>query len=292
MNSDLVQEKGAWAIGLMRGHSLDRLQPTSQPNPIVTATDFKRWNASAIADPFAIYREGAWYLFFELFQFGSRQAVIGASRSEDLIHWEPLGVVLEQPHHLSYPFVFEHDGQVYMMPESKPVKRVDIFRAVEFPHKWTFEKTILRGRLMDCSMVEHQGRYWIFAGWRSHGLKLFHSQHPLGPWRSHWLPFLYVNSKTSSRPGGRPVKHENNLIRFSQDSTDHYGQQLRAWKVTRMNRLWYSEEPLHRQPILAGSGEGWNARCMHHIDAYRVPVENGESIAGRTEWLAFVDGCA
>ena len=286
-----VHEIGRWAIGLMRGESLDRLKPTEMSNPVVTASDFDQWNGAAVADPFAIFRNGAWYLFFELFQKDSKNAVIGASRSENLRDWEPLGIVLKQPHHLSYPFVFEHDGQTYMMPESRSVRRVDLYRAVEFPFRWTFEKTILRGRLMDCSMVQHQKLFWIFAGWRSYGLKLFYARHPLGPWKSHWMPCIRGYSRSSSRPGGRPVLQNNKLVRFSQDCTDYYGQQLRAWNVTRMNRLWYSEEPLYREPILLGAGDGWNARCMHHIDAFRVPaVNSGQGI--EHEWLAFVDGCA
>ena len=291
MGNDVVHESGIWAIGLLRGSSLDCLKRTAIANPIVTASDFLKWNGQAVADPFAIFRNGTWFLFFELFQEGSNHAVIGASRSDNLRDWEPLGIVLKQPHHLSYPFVFEHDGQIYMMPESKSVKRVDLFRAVEFPYRWEFEKTILRGRFMDCSMVQHGGRYWIFAGWRSYGLKLFHASSPLGPWKSHWLPCIRSYSRSSSRPGGRPVLQDNKLIRFSQDCTDYYGQQLRAWNVTRMNRLWYAEEPLYAEPILSGSGQGWNARCMHHIDAFRVPTLGSDS-ADAHEWMAFVDGCA
>ena len=291
MGNDVVHESGIWAIGLLRGSSLDCLKRTAIANPIVTASDFLKWNGQAVADPFAIFRNGTWFLFFELFQEGSNHAVIGASRSDNLRDWEPLGIVLKQPHHLSYPFVFEHDGQIYMMPESKSVKRVDLFRAVEFPYRWEFEKTILRGRFMDCSMVQHGGRYWIFAGWRSYGLKLFHASSPLGPWKSHWLPCIRSYSRSSSRPGGRPVLQDNKLIRFSQDCTDYYGQQLRAWHVTRMNRLWYAEEPLYAEPILSGSGQGWNARCMHHIDAFRVPTLGSDSNVAN-EWMAFVDGCA
>lgn len=288
---DVIPESGIWAVGLLRGSSLETLMASPLENPIIHADQFVNWNGRAVADPFAIHRDGVWNLFFELFQKGSNIAVIGAARSKNLTDWEPLGIVLRQQHHLSYPFVFEHDGQVYMMPESKSVKRVDLYRAVEFPFRWEFEKTILRGRLMDCSMVKHHGRYWIFAGWRSHGLKLFHASNPLGPWRSHWLPFIRGYSKSASRPGGRPVHDSNQLIRFSQDCVACYGHQLRAWKVTRLNRLWYSEAPLCKEPILAGSGQGWNARCMHHIDAFRVSALGLNSHGGQ-EWLAFVDGCA
>lgn len=176
------------------------------------------------------------------------------------------------------------------MPESKSVRRVDIFRAVDFPNRWVFEKSILRGRLMDCSMIHHAGRYWIFAGWRSYWLRLFYASHPLGPWRSHWRPVVRGYSRSSTRPGGRPIHYDGKLIRFSQDNTKYYGQQLRAWKVKVMNRLRYDEEPLFREPILKGSGTGWNASRMHHIDAYPTSVLS-TSAEPRSGVFAFVDGC-
>ena len=282
---------GEWAIGLYRGKTLDTLVPYGDRNPIIRGNDFRDINGSAVADPFAIRHKDAWYVFFELFFKGTDQAVIGCSRSPNLADWKPQGIVLKQPHHLSYPFVFEHEGEIYMMPESKSVKRVDIYRAVDFPKKWVFEKTILRGRYMDCSMVYHQGRYWIFAGWRSYWLRLFHSPNPLGPWTAHWMPSIRRYSRSSTRPGGRPVVINHQLVRFSQDNTLYYGQQLRAWNVTTMNRWWYAEKPLFAEPIMKGTGTGWNSRCMHHIDPFVVPASR-LGADGDPELLAFVDGCA
>jgi hypothetical protein len=275
-----------WSIGVYQGKGLDSLEPRSGPCPVLTGKDFRQWRGIGLADPFAVHREDAWYLFFELFLKGEHHAVIGAARSTDLGHWDPLGIVHSQPHHLSYPFLFEHDGHVYMMPESKAVRRVDIFRAEEFPHRWVFVKTILRGRLMDCSMVHYKQRYWLFAGWRSYWLRLFHAPHPLGPWRSHWLPFIRSYSRSATRPGGKPIVWDGQLIRFSQDNVHYYGEQLRAWRVTRLNRLWYSETAYSDKPILKGAGVGWNASCMHHIDAHLTDAPGSQS-----RLLAFVDGC-
>jgi hypothetical protein len=272
---------------LYQGESLDSLSPRPGRNPILKGRDFEEFSGIGVADPFAIKRNNDWYLFFELFLKDKPNAVIASAKSSNLDDWTPLGIVLEQPHHLSYPFVFEHDGQIYMMPESKSVRRLDLYRAVEFPFRWMFEKTILRGRLMDCSMVQHNGLYWIFAGWRSYWLRIFYASNPLGPWKSHLLPVVRNYSKSFTRPGGRPVVWNDQMIRFSQDNLLYYGQQLRAMHVTTLNRLWFSERPLFRHPILKGSGAGWNASCMHHIDAYRIdnPTGNSQGL------LAFVDGC-
>ncbi|MEQ1828788.1 MAG: hypothetical protein ABL921_22685, partial [Pirellula sp.] len=103
-----------------------------------------------------------------------------------------------------------------------------------------------------------------------------------------WIPSIKKYSRSTTRPGGRPVILDSQPIRFSQDNLNYYGQQLRAWKITRMNRLWYSEHALFHAPILKGTGQGWNARCMHHIDVYRGTGLTSES---DNQLLAFVDGC-
>jgi hypothetical protein len=37
-------------------------------------------------------------------------------------------VAVERDHHLSYPFVFSHDGAVYMIPETSAANRVELLR--------------------------------------------------------------------------------------------------------------------------------------------------------------------
>lgn len=47
-----------------------------------------------------------------------RQGDIGVAISTDHgLTWKHLGTALDEPWHLSYPFVFRWQGEVYMMPE-------------------------------------------------------------------------------------------------------------------------------------------------------------------------------
>ncbi|NLG19195.1 MAG: hypothetical protein GX556_17870, partial [Fibrobacter sp.] len=43
----------------------------------------------------------------------------------------------------------------------------------------------------------------------------------------------------------------------------------------------YKEEPWEGNPLLEGSGKGWNAERMHHVDLHRT---------GEKSWVASVDG--
>lgn len=272
-----------WSVGLLQGASLDALTaPSGIVNPIVSEHELAECGGTMAADPFAILVDGVWHLFFEMTRRGSADAVIGCARSRDLLSWQILGTVLETGHHLSYPFVFEHGGEIFMMPESKRARNVTIYRAVDFPHRWEPARTILHGRYFDASMVHHEGRFWLFVGWLSYSLRLFHADHPLGPWRPHAWPCIRGYAPGAARPGGRPIVLDGRLIRFAQDNVAHYGHRLRAWHVTTISPRWFAERPLFDFPILQPSGSGWNGRCMHHLDPHSRP--DGSIVA-------FVDGC-
>ncbi len=48
-----------------------------------------------------------------------RQGDIGVAVSEDCgLAWKHVGIALDEPWHLSYPFLFRWEGEMYMMPEA------------------------------------------------------------------------------------------------------------------------------------------------------------------------------
>lgn len=56
------------------------------------------------------------YLFYETKSSITMQGDIGVSKSTDKgATWQQLGIALNEDWHLSYPYVFEHDGQVLFL---------------------------------------------------------------------------------------------------------------------------------------------------------------------------------
>jgi hypothetical protein len=272
--------QSAWSIGLTKAACLADLQRGLRPEAIIQSSSLEPWGGIAAADPFGIQVGGVWFVFFEMFT-RSANAVIGVAASSDLDRWQIHGTCLQEPHHLSYPFVFRHEDDIFMVPESKSVRRVDAYRAVDFPMRWERVATLARGRLMDATLVPWQGRYWLLSGWHSYWLRAFWSDHPIGPYRPHWLPVVRTYSKGNVRPGGRIVSVDGRLIRPVQDNTQGYGKQLRAMVIERLDRGWFSERALQASPLFQPSGTTWHSQRMHHLDLH--PLENG--------WLGFVDGC-
>lgn len=269
-----------WSVGLTIANSMQELQYGLQTEPIISSSGLQKYGGLGAADPFGIQVGGVWFVFFEMFTH-SPNAVIGVASSADLDRWEIHGECLREKHHLSYPFVFRHGEEIYMVPESKSVRYVAAYRAVDFPMRWERCATLARGRLMDATIVPWQGRYWILSGWHSYWLRAFWSNHPLGPYRPHWLPVARTYSKKNVRPGGRIVSVKGQLIRPVQDNTECYGKQLRAMVIERLDRGWFSEKPLQQTPLLQPAGTTWFASRIHHLDLH----------AWQDGWLGFVDGC-
>ncbi len=115
-------------------------------------------------DPFPVEKDGHTYLFVEDFNHRSGYGVISVVQFDAS---GPMGVprpVLDTGSHLSYPFVFEHGGEMWMVPESGSAGTVDLFRAERFPYRWTKEETLLAGIVAsDATFFEHAGRWWMFA---------------------------------------------------------------------------------------------------------------------------------
>lgn len=285
-----MHQHDAWLIGLVRSRSFEEIPQSLSPQPIFTAQSLLPWNGYGAADPFAIWVDGKCYVFFEMLVRGQKNAVIAVASSCDLMQWQVDGIAIQEAYHLSYPFVFEHAGQRYMMPESKSQRRVDLYRAVDFPLRWEKVGPLIHGRVMDASLIEHQGRYWMFAGWHSYWMRLFYANSPLGPWKSHWQPIARLYSKRDVRPGGRPVKVGPSLIRFAQDNRKYYGHQLRAMQITKLNRLffreqaWGSTNTKSTQPFLEPNPDGWFSRCIHHLDI------GSQEKSGEFPWIGVFDG--
>lgn len=72
-----------------------------------------------VADPF-LRHDRQRLLFFEVYN-GRRtpDAVIGHATSPSLHEWQYQGIVLNTGYHLSFPYEFEYDGNMYTIPEQQ-----------------------------------------------------------------------------------------------------------------------------------------------------------------------------
>ena len=273
-----------WSIGIYTGETPFDLTPAVEiENPVITAADVGDVTAEFVADPFMIKVGQAWHMFFEVMNAQTNRGEIGLAISENGLEWRYAQIVLSEPFHLSYPYVFCLDGEYYMVPESHKAGATGLYRGDPFPEKWSLVGNIMKGAWVDSSVVFFRGMWWMFATpalSRSSRLDLFHSERIAGPWSAHPMNAIVEDNNRIARPGGRVIGVGDKLIRFTQDCHPFYGTQVRAFEISELTTSSYREREVDRSPILSRGEEAWNRSGMHHLDPHWVD--------GR--WLACVDG--
>ncbi len=204
------------------------------------------------ADPFLVRRNNKNYLFLEDYRYSEGRAVICCSEvNMDGTLTEPVEV-LRRPYHLSYPFLFEQDGQMYMIPETKENRTVELYRADEFPTRWSLASVLLKDIFaVDATIHQANGKFWMFAG-LSNGrysncdeLGVFYADSLFGPWTPHPNNPV-VSDVRRARPAGALFYENGKLIRPSQDCARAYGYALCFSEVLVLNEMEYLEKPLAR----------------------------------------------
>lgn len=280
-----AEKKAAiWSIGICTGADLLDLAPAKEtPMPVLSARDVTDIQAQFVADPFMIRAENAWHMFFEVMNAESKKGDIGLASSNDGFRWNYRQIVLTEPFHLSYPYVFFLDGEYYMIPESYEANAIRLYRADPFPTRWSLVQQILEGAWVDSSIFFFNGRWWLFSNPlapENQVLELFHAESIYGPWQRHPMSPMVSGNNRFARSAGRVIVSGDRIIRFTQDCCPYYGTSIRAFEISGLTTAAYSEREVEKSPILAAGSELWRQAGMHHIDAHHVD--------GR--WFACVDG--
>jgi hypothetical protein len=274
-----------WTIGIYRSNSpfhFNTLQ--GWLNPRFRAQDVTDVPAKFVADPFLIRDGKKWDLFFEVYNNATQQGDLAVATSKNLWKWNYQKVIIDEPFHLSYPYVFKADDGYYLIPESFEANSIRLYKADEFPTKWSFVKTLIEGRdYVDNSIVFFNSKWWLFSSVTSNDkLYLHYADSLLGPWKEHPMSPIVSGDVHKSRPSGRLLVVDGQLYRFTMDVKPPSGtHRVMAYAITDISPTRYAEKLAQDTPVLEPSGSGWNGQAMHQLDPVQV---------GPNSWVASVDG--
>jgi hypothetical protein len=219
------------------------------------------------ADPFAFEYQGRSYLFLEEFPYALGRGIISVTELKPDGTFGPPRPVLQEPHHLSYPNVFEYQGAVFMLPESGGANELVLYRAERFPDIWVRDTVLLSGRCFnDATLLEHDGRLWMFGterfgkGSASDTLMVFSATDLRGPWREHPLNPILID-RAGARPGGHVAWLGARAYLPVQDGTLKYGGGLSLREIIQLD-----DEDVVLGPILPiASGPAWHGEGIHTL---------------------------
>ncbi|WP_424627523.1 glucosamine inositolphosphorylceramide transferase family protein [Bradyrhizobium sp. SYSU BS000235] len=203
------------------------------------------------ADPFPITWKGRTFVFFEDLDHRAGKAVISAIEFDERGPKGDVIRVLEEPWHLSYPFLIEDGGELWMIPESFGNNDVALYKCIEFPAKWERHTTLLSGlSFSDATITQHDGLYYLFGASRDGGggysdtLSIYHSKSLFGPWQPHASNPVLVD-RSCARPAGNFVRLNGQLWRPVQNCSEGYGAALGLAEVTELSPTTFKQIVRH-----------------------------------------------
>jgi hypothetical protein len=201
-----------------------------------------------LADPFGIARNGTIHVLCEDYRYRCGKGHISTlDYSKRGFTMQPEAAI-ELPVHMSYPFLVEDAGEIYCVPETCYADEVALFRAVEFPHRWSKEAVLVEHfGGVDPTVFRHDGRWWLTCTEKGPDadtqLWVWHAFDLLGPWTPHARNPVKTDVR-SARPGGAPFVHEDVLYRPAQDCSKTYGWRIAIQRVKSLTPSEFVEEPV------------------------------------------------
>lgn len=115
------------------------------------------------ADPFIFEHNNKNYIFFENNDLKLNKGKIscGLIEGNKLINIKD---ILNFNYHLSYPFIWKHKNNIYLIPESSSNKSIQIWKARIFPYKWNLFKTFLKNEYCcDTTIINFNKNNWLLT---------------------------------------------------------------------------------------------------------------------------------
>lgn len=224
-----------------------------------------------LADPFGLWRDGKLYVFVEGYDYRVRVGYIDAlvyAADYTLIERR---TVLREPWHLSYPFVFEAEGETWLLPEAHRSNKLALYRARAFPWEWEAAHEITVDHVpVDATPLFHAGKWWLFYTSASRepdkmsALHVAFADRLAGPWTPHPLNPVRRDI-ASARPGGTPVVLGDTVVLPVQDCSRTYGGAIRPLRITTLSETAFVAEA--GAPIVAPAAGAPYVEGLHTLAA-------------------------
>jgi hypothetical protein len=223
------------------------------------------------ADPFGLWRDGRLYVFAEAFNYRDRVGYIDCLTYDADLALLDCRTVLREAWHLSYPFVFAAEGEIWMLPEAFQSGTLTLYRAKSFPDAWEpVCKIPLDGAAIDATPFFWQGRWWLFyapshskRAKQSH-LHVAYADRLTGPWHLHPGNPVHIDI-ASARPGGTPIIQDGSIILPVQDCRGTYGAAIRLLEISRLDEKTFTAKD--RDGLKAPPGMAPYVDGLHTLSA-------------------------
>ena len=239
-----------WHVGYIS--DAEKLSDISGANIIANPT------GKYFADPFVIRHNGRTICFVEEFRYEEGYGCISAIELYEDDGYEILGSVIREDFHMSFPFVFEFEKRLYMVPETEAAGQLRLYVCDSFPMKWRYVKPCIDDlAAVDPLVFEYDGLWWLLCGIpieagneRDVALHVFFSSSPLDSrWEAHPLNPVLVDN-CNARNGGMLDGDGELPIRVRQNQGfNRYGTGFSLARIFHLSPSTYEEREIDRLTV-------------------------------------------
>ena len=201
-----------------------------------------------LADPFIVKRGSNHYCFVEDYNIKDKKGCISVYQINKN-SCEEVGVALKEDFHLSYPFIFEYENELYMCPETHEAREIRLYKCEEFPLKWKYVKTLITNvSAADTNIFFKNEKWWLMANLSNSSIQdhaselhIFSSKNLLS---NDWKPHKKNPVKFDplcARNGGFIIESDNLYRVYQVPGFNNYGEALGISKIEELNENNYRE---------------------------------------------------
>lgn len=241
----------AWGLGFVRG-GMGAVMESDHLDVDWVKMPKDRW----YADPFVLdVTDDEILLLVEDYAYESKKGIISLLHiNRSTMEIVSRNVLLDLPHHLSFPAIWRKDGHAYVYPESAQNGKLDMYEYDAEKETLTFVKTLCDDVVWDSYITEAFGEPLMFTA--------AHDDTILDIYRwdakkERFVPYTQVRSnKPNSRMGGAAFEYKGQCYYPAQNCEKTYGGaidikriEFKNERVRVLETVKHIESPNRRYPM-------------------------------------------
>ncbi|HIC2038120.1 hypothetical protein ABG794_01610 [Enterobacter soli] len=223
------------------------------------------------ADPFIIEKDDKVYVFYEAMNFRDSQGTLRCrilNAELDELEDVKLEGFDNIKCHLSFPFLYQSDDKLFMIPESSERKEVILFESTDFPVHWHPVKVLISDiALTDNILFELNGVLYLASTTMDDELVIHAANDITGPWQKI-TPELHI-SNPYHRGAGAPCRVNGKTYFFTQECTpESYGKSVYIKELVTLNAHSFVENLIEQ--INSGINQSDGVHTLNFTDNFIV----------------------
>jgi len=205
------------------------------------------------ADPFVVKKDDRTICYVEDYDYRKKRGCITAIEIIDKNTYQVLGPAIKEPFHMSFPFIFEYEDDLYMIPETSQSKAIRLYKCMQFPLKWVFQIDIMSNvHAADPMVFEYEGKWWLLANIgpkvdsnQCSQLFAYHNSHPLSEeWIAHERNPLFFDCNIARNGGILDVEGKFPIRVRQEHGFNSYGRSLTLGKIIDLTTSSFREQKI------------------------------------------------